>query len=34
MFDSLKKMVVDLEYWAIKRDINPNEKDDIFPNLS
>ena len=34
MFDSLKKMVIELEYWTIKREVNMNEKDDVCPNLT
>ena len=34
MFDSLKKMVIELEYWTIKREVNMNEKDDVSPNLT
>ena len=34
MFDALKKMVVELEYWPINRQVNPNPKDDVCPNLN
>ena len=34
MFDSLKKMVVNLDYWIINRDDIPLPKDDICPKLS
>ena len=34
MFESLKKMVVDLDFWKVKREDSEHSKDDVCPNLS
>jgi hypothetical protein len=34
MFDSLKRMVAELDFWKITREHSPNDKDDICPPLS
>lgn len=34
MFDALKKMMIDLNFWQIKREESSNDKDDICLKLT